>query len=183
MQALRYSINVTLDGSCDHRVGRPDAQLHQHAAENLAAADGLIMGRFTYQLMEDAWRADDVTPDWMEPWMVPFAQTIDGMKKYVASRTLHRVDWNAELLHGDLVAAVSALKQQPGRGLALGGVQVPLILAEAGLIDEYEFIVQPRVAGHGPYLLAGLSRVVELVPVGRRDFACGAVALRYTPTR
>ena len=83
-------------------------------------------------------------------------------KKYVVSSTLDRVDWNAELVRGDLATAVQQLKREPGIGLFVGGVKVPLALAELGLIDEYEFIVHPRLAGHGPTLFAGLPRHVDL---------------------
>ena len=105
------------------------------------------------------------------------------MPKYVVSSTLGQVDWNAELISGNLEAAVTALKQQPGKGLLTGGVQLPLALAELGLIDEYEFVVQPRLAGHGPTLFAGLSKYVELKPIDRKDLASGAIVLRYEPRR
>jgi dihydrofolate reductase len=90
-------------------------------------------------------------------------------KKYVVSSTLDRVDWNAELVPGDdLGTAVQQLKQESGKGLLVGGVQLPLALAELGLIDEYEFVVQPRLAGHGPTLFAGLSKYVDLKLVHRQ---------------
>ena len=155
MRPLRYSINVTLDGCCDHRAIPADEELHRHAAENLAQADALLFGRVTYQMMEDAWRLPAPTavkPDWMADWMEPFARTIDAARKYVVSSTLDRVDWNAELVHGDLETAVRQLKSEPGRGLLVGGVKLPLALAELGLIDEYEFVVQPRLAGHEPQI-------------------------------
>jgi dihydrofolate reductase len=180
MQPLRYSINVTLDGCCDHRVGIVDEDLHRHAAENLAQADALLFGRVTYEMMEAAWRPPARTgarPDWMEP----FARTINAAKKYVVSSTLDRVDWNAELVRGDLAQAVQQLKREPGKGLFVGGVTLPLALAELGLIDEYEFVVHPRVAGHGPTLFAGLSKYIDLKLVSRLEFRSGAVALRYEP--
>lgn len=141
MRPLRYSINVTLDGSCDHRAIVPDEQLHRRAAETLARADALLFGRVTYQMMEEAWRpaAAGARPEWMTDWMEPFARTIDAAKKYVVSRTLERVDWNAELLRGDLGEAVRQLKREPGQGLLVGGVTLPQPLAEMGLIDEYEW--------------------------------------------
>ena len=117
----------------------------------------------------------------MADWMEPFARTIDAARKYVVSSTLARVDWNAELVRGDLEKAVQDLKQQPGKGLFVGGVKLPLALAELGLIDEYEFVVQPRLAGHGPTLFAGLSKHVDLHLVGRQEFVSGAVAMRYEP--
>jgi len=182
MRPLRYSINVTLDGCCDHRVGIADEDLHRNAAENIEWADALLFGRITYEMMEAGWRrpaSDGVSPDWMQPWMKPFARTIDEAKKYVVSSTLDRVDWNAELVRGDLRSAVEELKRQPGRGLLTGGVTLPLALAEMGLIDEYEFVVHPRVVGHGPTLFAGISHYVDLKLVNRVEFASGAVAMRY----
>ncbi len=184
MRRLRYSINVTLDGCCDHRAMIPDEELHRHATENLAQADALLFGRVTYEMMEAAWRAPawtEVKPDWMKPWMEPFAQAIDAAKKYVVSSTLDRVDWNAELLRGELGQAVQQLKSESGNGLFVAGVQLPLALTELGLIDEYEFVVQPRIAGHGPALFAGLSRHVDLKLVSRLEFSSGAVAMRYEP--
>lgn len=184
MRPLRYSINVTLDGCCDHREGIADEELHRHAAENIDRADALLFGRVTYQMMEEAWREPartGVRPDWMEPWMEPFARTIDAKKKYVVSSTLKQVDWNAELVRGDLKAAVQRLKEEPGKGLFTGGVTLPLALAELGLIDEYEFLVHPRVAGHGPTLFAGLSKAVDLKLVSRTQFGSGVVVLRYQP--
>jgi dihydrofolate reductase len=183
MRPLRYSINVTLDGCCDHREMIPDEELHRHAAENIAQADALLFGRVTYQMMEAGWRRTGARPDWMTDWMEPFARTIDAAKKYVVSSTLDRVDWNAELVRGDLGKAVQQLKQESGNGLFTGGVKLPLALAELGLIDEYEFVVQPRLVGHGPTLFAGLSKHVDLKLVSRLEFGSGAVALRYEPRR
>jgi len=186
MRPLRYSINITLDGCCDHRVGIPDEELHRHHANNLAQADALIYGRVTYEMMEEGWRPfaqTGVRPDWMDPWMESFARTIDAAKKYVVSSTLEQVDWNAELVRGDLGEAVRELKRQPGKGLLVGGVTLPLALAEMGLIDEYEFVVLPRLAGHGPTLLAGLSQPIDLRLVERTEFQSGAVVLRYEVRR
>jgi dihydrofolate reductase len=180
MRPLRYSINVTLDGCCDHRVGIPDEDLHRNAMENIDWADALLFGRVTYEMMEAGWRwpvAAGKRPHWMEP----FARTIDAAKKYVVSSTLERVDWNAELVRGDLGEAVQRLKREPGKGLLTGGVTLPFALAELGLIDEYEFVVHPRVVGHGPTLFAGLSKRVDLKLVSRVEFGSGAVAMRYEP--
>ena len=115
--------------------------------------------------------------------MEPFARTIAAAKKYVVSRTMDRVDWNAELVRGDLGKTVQRLKRESGMGLLVGGVKLPLALAELGLIDEYEFLVQPRLAGHGPTLFAGLSKHIDLTLVSRLEFASGAVAMRYEPRR
>ena len=182
MRPLRYSINVTLDGCCDHRAGIADEDLHRHAVENVEWADALLFGRVTYEMMEAAWRLPAPTGAWPD-WMLPFARTIDAAKKYVVSSTLDRVDWNAELLRGDLGTAVQQLKSESGKGLLVGGVQLPQALAELGLIDEYEFVVHPRVVGHGPTLFAGLSRLLDLKLVSRLEFGSGAVAMRYEPRR
>jgi dihydrofolate reductase len=119
----------------------------------------------------------------MPEWTEPFARTIDAAKKYAVSSTLDRVDWNAELVRGDLGKAVQQLKRESGKGLFTGGVRLPLALAELGLIDEYEFVVHPRLAGHGPTLFAGLSKRIDLKLVGRLEFASGTVAMRYEPRR
>ena len=179
MRPLRYAINITLDGCCDHRAGVADEELHRYWAGKLSQADALLFGRITYEMMESAWRpaATGAGPDWMKP----FARTIDAAKKYVVSSTLDRADWNATLIRGDLEKTVQQLKGEPGQGLFVGGVTLPLALAEWGLIDEYEFVVQPRIAGHGPTLFAGLSKYVDLKLVGRHEFGSGALAMRYEP--
>jgi dihydrofolate reductase len=182
MRPLRYSINVTIDGCCHHEAGSTDPELHGYWTERIAQADALLFGRITYQMMEAAWRPvaeSGVRPDWMDAWMEPFAGIIDAAKKYVVSSTLDAVDWNAELLNGDLRERVDQLKQEAGNGLFVGGVTLPLALAEMGLIDEYEFVVHPRIAGRGPTLLAGLSKPIDLKFVSQRPFSSGAVAMRY----
>jgi len=190
MRPLLYSINVPLDG-CVHHNALPAGEAlqqeqlratHRHATESMGGADALLFGRVTYGMMEDAWRLVTRTstpPDWTEP----FARTIDAMKKYVVSSTLDHVEWNSELIRGNLGEAVEELKQQPGGPILTGGVQLPLAQAELGLIDEYEFVMQPRIAGHGPTLLAGLSKYVELKLVDLKELSSGAVVLRYEPRR
>ena len=158
-----------------------DEDLHRHAVENLNRADALLFGRVTYEMMEAAFWSP--RPGALPEWMEPFGRTIDAAKKYVVSSTLGRVDWNAELVRGDLGEAVQELKRVSGRGLFVGGVKLPLALAELGLIDEYEFVVQPRLAGHGPTLFAGLSKHLDLKLVSRLEFGSGAVAMRYEPRR
>jgi dihydrofolate reductase len=156
-----------------------DEDLHRHGVENLERVDAILLGRVTYEMMEAAFRParTEARPESMEP----FARTIDAVKKYVVSSTLDRVDWNAELVRGDPGKAVRQLKRESGKGLLVGGVKLPLALAELGLIDEYEFVVQPRLAGHGPTLFAGLSKPVDLKLVSRVEFASGAVAMLYEP--
>jgi len=182
MRPLRYSINVTLDGCCDHRAIVPDAELRRHAVENLERADALLFGRVLYQMMETAFRVPTPTEE-RPAWMDPFARTMNAARKHVVSSTLQHVDWNAELLRGDLRRAVEELKRIPGKGLFVGGVRLPMALAELGLIDEYELVVHPKLAGHGPTLFDGLSRHVDLRLVSRLELGSGAVAMRYEPKR
>ncbi len=186
MRRLRYAINVTLDGCCHHQAGLPpDEESMRYWTAEMARTDALILGRVTYEMMRSAWRkpATGTWPGWMDEWEIPFAEAIDRAKKYVVSSTLSGVDWNAELLQGDLGQAVQRLKQGPGERLGVGGVTLPLALADLGLIDEYEFLVQPVIAGHGPTLLAGLRERIQLDLVDRREFRSGAVALRYRAAR
>ena len=183
MRPLRYSINVTLDGCVDHTAVDPDEEIHPYSARIIEQADALIFGRVMYQMMEGAFREPaetEIWPDWLEEWMRPFARTINAAKKYVVSDTLERVDWNAELIRGDrLEDTVRQLKQENGNGLYVAGVTLPLALAELGLIDEYEFLVHPRLVGHGPTPFAGLSKPIDLKLVGKQEFGSGAVAMRY----
>ena len=182
MRPLRYSINITLDGCCDHRGITPDEDMFRNVVESFERADALLFGRVTYEMMEAGWRWP-VPPGSRPGWMEPFATKIGVMKKYVVSSTMDRVDWNAQLVRGDLAKAVQQLKQEPGKGLFTGGVKLPMALAELGLIDEYEFVVHPRLAGHGPTLFAGLSKPIDLKLVSRLEFGSGAVAMRYEPKR
>jgi dihydrofolate reductase len=152
VRPLRYSINVTLDGCCDHRAGEPDEELHAYWAANLERADALLFGRVTYQMMEEAWRqpASGTWPDWMDTSEIAFAQTIGRMKKYVVSSTLDGVDWNAELVQGDLATAVRQIKQEPGSGVFVGGVTLPLALAELGTDRRVRVRRPPRRGGPRP---------------------------------
>ena len=186
MRPLRYSINVTLDGCCHHEAGLPpDEESMRYWTAELGRADALLFGRVTYEMMESAWRkpATGTWPDWMVGWQVPFAEAINRAQKHVVSGTLSKVDWNAELIRGDLGQAVQRLKQEPGGGLWVGGVTLPRALADLDLIDEYEFLVHPVLAGYGPTLLAGLRARVQLELVGHHEFRSGAIALRYRPAQ
>lgn len=182
MRPLKYSINITLDGCADHNAIVPYEELHRHSMNVIAEADALIFGRVIYRMMEGAWR--NPSPQ-MPDWTLPFAKTISAAKKYVVSGTLtdKDVDWNAELVHCDLETFVRKLKEQPGGSLYTGGLTLPRALAAMDLIDDYEFTVHPRIAGHGPTLFAGLPAGLDLELVERFEFATGAVVLRYKPRR
>jgi dihydrofolate reductase len=108
-----------LDGCCDHRAISADEETHRHATKTLDQADALLFGRVTYEMMESAWRPPGQT-EAMPDWMAPFGRTIDAAKKYVVSSTLDRVDWNAELVRGDLGKAVQELKRESDKGLVVG---------------------------------------------------------------
>lgn len=181
MRPLRYSINVSLDGCVDHAAEGfiADADVHDHAASGIAAADAIILGRVTYELME-FWK--DPGPD-LPSDLRPFADTMNSAKKYLVSTTRRADGWNTESLDGDPVDAVRALKAEPGRGLALGGVALPTRLAAAGLIDEYEFVVHPVIVGHGVRLFDGVPAPIALEQVDVVEFASGVRAVRYVPAR
>ena len=184
MRPLRYSINVTLDGCVHHEAGlAPDEESMRYWTDQMTQVDALILGRVTYSMMESAWRrpASGEWPDWMTARDLPFAEAIDTARKYVVSGTLDAVDWNAELLAGDVGSAIRRLKAEPGGPLWVGGVTLPVALADLGLIDEYEFVIQPVLAGHGPHLLTGLRQRLHLELLHRREFRSGAVVLRYRP--
>jgi len=174
MRPLRFATNITLDGCCDHTVGIANEALHRFHTNNLSHGD-LIFGRVTYQMMEEAWRPQVERPEWMQP----FARAIDAAKKYVVSSTLVHVDWNAELLRGDLREAIENLKRQPGKPLYVCSIKLAQSLTELGLIDEYEFVIHPRLAGRGPTLFAGLSKLVDLELVSHTDLGSGSVVLGY----
>lgn len=176
MRPLRYSINVSLDGCVDHAAGTPDEESHNYSAQIIARADAIILGRTTYELME-FWRTAKDLP----PWMHPFQESINAAKKYLVSSTRKPDGWNTEALTGEPVDAIRKLKEQPGDGLYVGGVTLPLALADAGLIDEYEFIVSPTLVGHGPRLFEGLAAPLNLELVGTTEFASGVRAERYVP--
>lgn len=185
MAELRYSINVSLDGCVDHAAAgfTPGPAVHDHARDWIARHDLLLFGRVTYELME-AWRPDDrgELPGWIEPWMVPFAETIGRTRKVVVSTTRRDPGWSTEVVDGSaLEASVRALKERSRAGIGLGGVRLPLQLARRGLIDEYQLVVHPVLTGHGPYLFAGLDAPLALVETGRDELPDGVVARRYRP--
>jgi len=161
-----HSINITLDECCDH----PGQRLASSRSREIAQADALLFGRVIYEMMEATWRPPapaKARPEWTEP----FAQTIGAAKNCVVSSALDRVDWNTELVNGDLGKAVRQLKQEPRQGLLVGGVKLPLAFAELGLIDEYESIVQPRLGRSGSRRHSPGCLLLEDVPPegGRKD--------------
>ena len=131
MRPLRYSINVTLDGCCDHAAIPADDDVHRHATETLNRADALLLGRVTYEMMESAWRSPAL-PGSRVDWMESFAETINSAKKFVVSSTLEEVDWNAALVRGDLGNAVRELKKVIGSRALGGGCETSIGVDRAG---------------------------------------------------
>ncbi|MEI2714981.1 MAG: dihydrofolate reductase family protein [Nocardioides sp.] len=174
MGRLRYQINVTLDGCVDHAALEGTQEMHDVAADSLGRADALLFGRVTYQMMESAWRRSSP-----EEYDDPFVKVINELPKHVVSSTLESVGWNSTLLRGDLVQGVRELKESTDGELLTGGVTVPRVLAAAGLIDAYEFVVHPVVAGHGPRLLDGVR--LDLETVARTPLESGATLLSLVP--
>jgi dihydrofolate reductase len=182
MARLQYSINVTLDGCCDHTAIVPYPEMHQFWSDMVSNADALLYGRVTYQMMEPAWRPiaeTGVVPAGAADWVIPFAQSIHKARKYVASTTLTEVDWNAQLLQGDLKAAIEQIKREESGTISLGGLTLAREIAALGLIDDYVFLVHPRIVGHGPTLFAGLPTPIDLTLRDQRTFSSGAIALTY----
>lgn len=182
MGRLQYSINLTLDGCCDHRAGVPDPEMHQFWADVTSRAGALLYGRVTYEMMQEAWRPiaeSGTVPEGKPDWVLPFALSIHAARKYVASTTMRGVDWNAQLIEGDLQQAVEQIKRQEEGVISLGGVNLARAIAAMGLIDDYIFVVHPRIAGHGPTLLSGLPSYLDLKLTDQRTFASGAVVLKY----
>ena len=162
-----------------------DEDLHRHAAENIARADALLFGRVTYEMMEAAWRrpATGREPD---GWRVDGAVRPDDRRGQEVRRVEHAA--TGSIGTRSSCAAIwrrpsSSSSGSRARDCSSGGVTLPLALAELGLIDEYEFVVHPRLAGHGPTLFAGLSKLVDLKLVSRLEFGSGAVAMRYEPRK
>lgn len=183
MGTLRYGINVSLDGCCDHQAFMPGQDVHVYWGEKIAEAGAVIYGRKTYELMR-AWDFTNGRPDWVQDWMLPFAEDMNAAKKYVVSDSLKEVGWNTEIIRSeDLEETVGELKKQYAKGLMTGGLQVPRRMVELGLVDEFELVVYPGIVGHGPYLFEGLASFQDLKPIARRSFSAGIESIRYEPKK
>jgi dihydrofolate reductase len=186
MARLQYSINVTLDGCCDHESIVPYPEMHQFWADIVAKASILLYGRVTYQMMEGAWRPkaeSGQVPPGTPDWILPFARSIHRARKVVASTTLTGVDWNAQLLEGDLGTAIERLKREEDGVISMGGLNLARSVAALGLIDEFVFLVHPRIVGHGPTLFAGIPSPLDMTLTNQQTFASGAIALTYDAKR
>ncbi len=184
MARVILSINVTLDGCFDHTEVIADDELHRYATDLLDDSDGVLFGRVTYELFERYWPAVSRTGSGAAA-EVAFARTLNNKRKYVVSRTLDRVQWeNSFLIKGDLAREVANLKDETSSDLVVfGSPGLASALARLFLIDEYQFLVQPILAGRGPTLFQGLGGRLHLKLVGTRRFNSGVVLHRYAPVR
>jgi dihydrofolate reductase len=181
MRNVIYAINITLDGCCDHTKQVADEATHEYFTQLLREVDLLVFGRKTYQLMVPYW--PDVAKDHSSTKADrEFAQAFDSKKLVVFSRSLDSVEGtNTRIVRTDLRDEILKLKQEPGKDILVGGVDVPSQLIELGLVDEYRFVVGPIVAGEGRRLLEGVSlpERLQLKLVESKTFKSGCVALRY----
>ena len=179
MGLLTFSLNVTLDGCCDHREGIADDELHDYFTGLMDAAGAMLWGRNTYELMESAWPAvarDDKAPRAMREW----ARKLEAKPKYVVSDSRRDFPWNNTFrVEGDLSEAVRQLKEKTPDGVLVGSPMLSATLERMGLIDEYRIVVHPIFAGHGPTLFQGLERSRHLELVSTKRLKSGVMALHY----
>lgn len=181
MRKIIYAINVTLDGCCDHTKQVADEETHAYFTDLLREVDLLIFGRITYQLMVPFW-PDVAKSQSMTTAENEFARNFDSIRKVVFSRSLSSVDdKNTRIIRGSLRDEILKLKQESGKDILVGGVNVPSQLIELCLVDEFRFVVGPIIAGGGRRLLesGGLRERLHLKFVESKLFESGCVALRY----
>ncbi|SFX19819.1 dihydrofolate reductase family protein [Cytophaga hutchinsonii] len=181
MRKLIASINMTLDGFCDHTAVIADEEMHQHVNDLFKTADTTIFGRVTYQLMESGW-----PPIVKEPTGVKaideFAILIDTIHKIVFSHTLKGLTWkNSTLAKGELKAEIIRLKQQPGKNILVGSPSLIVALTQFGLIDEYQLCIQPIILGKGLILFKHMQDRIDLKCIRTETYASGAILARYEP--
>jgi len=178
MRNVVFAINMTVDGCCGHESGVADDELHEYFTGLLRDSDIEIFGRNTYHLMYPYWH--EVAMNQSESRATnEFARTFDAISKIVFSTTLESVEWNnTTLLRSNLQEEIMKLKQQPGKSISVGGLNIASQLAQSGLIDEYRLLMHPIVAGKGPRLFeSGKNLTLELI--GSKTFRSGIVELHY----
>jgi len=181
MRNVIFAINITLDGCCDHTKQIADEETHEYFTHLMRDVDLLIFGRKTYQLMVPYW-PDVAKSQSMTKASNEFAQAFDSKKLVVFSRSLASAEnRNTRIVRANLHDEILKLKQEPGKHILIGGVDIPSQLIELGLVDEYRFVVGPIVAGEGKRLLEGVSlrEKLQLKLVESKIFKSGCVALRY----
>ena len=181
MRNVVYAINLSLDGCCDHTKGIVDEELFDYYIQLVRDADLLVYGRKTYQLMVPYWA--DVAKDPSETKSdIAFGKTFVSKNKVVFSRSLESAeDVNTRIVRTNLRDEILKLKQEPGKYILVGGVDIPSQLIELGLIDEYRFVVGPFIAGEGRRLMEGVSlpEQLQLKLVESKVYKSGSVALHY----
>ena len=181
MRKLIFGINTTLDGCVDHTKQIADEETHEYWTHLMRDADLLVYGRKTYQLMVPFW-PEVARNQSMDKASNEFALAFDSINKIVFSRSLDSVeDRNTRIVRTDLHDEILKLKQEHGKNILVGGVDIPSQLMELGLIDEYRFVVGPVVAGEGTRLLEGVSlpEKLQIRLVDSKIFKSGCVALHY----
>ena len=181
MRKLIFAINTTLDGCCDHTKQFADEETHRYFTHLMRDVDLLVFGRKTYQLMVPFW-PEVAKSQSMSEASNEFGRTFDSIGKLVFSRSLDSTeDGNTRIVRANLHGEILKLKQEQGKSILVGGVDIPSQLIELGLIDEYRFVVGPIVAGEGRRLLEGISlpEKLQLKLVESKIFKSGCVALRY----
>jgi dihydrofolate reductase len=179
MRKLIASMNMTLDGVCDHTVMDADDELHEHYNDLLRNAGTLIYGRITYQLMEGAWPDMVKNPTGNKP-MDDFAILIDDLPKIVYSRTLKNVTWKNTTLKKEIIKEeIIALKQQAGKSIVVGSPSLIVALANLGVVDEYQLAVHPTVLGSGMQLFKNIKDRIDLKLLKTKTFGSGAIVLYY----
>jgi len=181
MRNVIFAINITLDGCVDHTKQFADDETHEYFTQLLREGDLLVYGRKTYQLMVPFW-PDVAKSQSMTKALNEFARAFDSLDKIVFSRSLDSVeDKHTKIIHGNLHDEILKLKQEQGKNILVGGVDLPSQLVELGLVDEYLFVVGPIIAGEGRRLFEGVSlpEKLQLRLVDSKFFESGCVALRY----
>jgi len=184
MRKVIFGINVTLDGCCDHTKVIGDEEVHQYFGKLLRDVDTLVYGRKTYQLMVPFW--PDMAKDRSGPTasMNDFAQAFDDVERIIVfSRTL---DGAAEpnkttIVRDDPQGEIRKLKQEPGKNILLGGVDIPSQIIGHDIVDEYHFVIHPIIAGEGRRLFdeISLAEKLHLKLAESKTFSSGCVAHRY----
>jgi dihydrofolate reductase len=181
MRNVVYAINLSLDGCCDHTKGMVDEELFDFYIQLVRDADLLVYGRKTYQLMVPYWADVANNPSETEA-DIEFGKTFVSKKKIVFSRTLESAeDVNTRIVRTNLRDEILKLKQEPGKYILVGGVDIPSQLIELGLVDEYRFVVGPFIVGEGRRLMEGVSlpKQLQLKLVESKVYKAGSVALHY----
>ena len=182
MRKLIFGINLTLDGCCDHTKGVADENLHDFYTQLLRDADTLVYGRKTYQLMVPFWPEMAKNNSGPTKALNDFADAFAAVKKIVVfSRSLANAeDKNTLFIKGDLREEILKLKQQEGKNILTGGVDIPSQLIQLGLVDEFIFVIQPLLVGEGSRLFESAILQETLQFVECKPLKSGFVALRYT---